>query len=85
MAIDPQIVRLGAIVGPPHLPQQHAVGKHPTGMASQRGEEGELLGRQIDLAVAHLHPVAGNVDLDVTGPGGRTAPFRLRADGEGPP
>src|SRR5687768_8296157 len=48
--VDPQVLRLPAVLGAPNRPQDGPVGDDPARMAGQGGEEPELLGRQVDLA-----------------------------------
>src|SRR5437870_860600 len=43
--VDAEVLRLGAVVGAPHLLEDRAMGQHPAGPPGQEGEEGELLRR----------------------------------------
>src|SRR5947207_3091188 len=42
-----------------------AMAEHPARITGEQGQEGELLGREVDAHVRDGHPVAGYVDVDV--------------------
>src|SRR4051812_29665454 len=57
--VHAQVLRLGPVLGPPHLLQDRPVGEHPPRPPAEQGEEGELLRGQVHRPLAHRHGVAG--------------------------
>src|SRR5438270_4099703 len=66
--VDAQVLALAPVLGPPHFLEDGPVGQDPARPPGEEGEKGELLGRQLDLAVADGNGVAGQVDLQVSHP-----------------
>ena len=63
--VDAQVVRLGVVARPPHLVEQRAVREDPPGVAGQRREHGELLGREVEVRAGERGLVAGDVHPEV--------------------
>lgn len=65
----------GAAVGPDRV-QELFLRVDPEGVRGENAEEGELLLRQVDLAVAHRDPAPQRVDHEVADPARPVVGFR---------
>ena len=54
--VDAQVVGLGVVARAPHLVEQGAVGEDPPGVAGERGEHAELLGREVERGGPRTSP-----------------------------
>src|SRR5262252_762989 len=65
--VDVDRARLHEAVLTPHQVEQFLAPEHAARRADQRGEQLELLARQLDRATAHLYLEPVPIDLEVTG------------------